>query len=97
MLLYSISFPAITGNNESVSKGRFDNFEKYIGSKIGFNGFVSCKLSTIIDRPEVKYAIQWDYMRLKDLNEGEERLINHIVDVIHEIDKELKDRFNIKY
>ena len=94
MFLYSTVLPGNITNSEYVAKYRQDIFEKYIGSKIDFDDTLSCKLSTIIHQPEVKYVIQWGSLLLNGVSESDKNNINHIVAVIHEIDKELKDRFN---
>jgi len=96
MNLYSTSLPFSEQNVKLVTMRRIDGFDKYIGIKtgmdIGVNG-VTCKLSTIIRQPEVKYQIQSSGLFIRTMNSQNEWLINQIAAVIHEIDKELKDKF----
>ena len=92
--LYSSELPNHTDNDQYITNNRHDTFEKYIGSKLGIDSNASCKLSTIIYQPEIKYLIQWGDIVIKEQNRHEGNSVNGIVAVIHEIDKELKDNFN---
>jgi len=96
MSMYSTKLPFSESNAKLITDTRLNGFNEYIGNKIGLdigpNG-VTCKLSTIIHQPEVKYQIQIGSLSLMTMNQQNEVLAGQIVAVINEIDKELKDRF----
>jgi len=96
MNLYSKDLPFDESFNNEVTAKRIDGFEKYIGSKIGLNydpDIVRCKLSTIIHQPDVQFLIQNGRLGIKSINAMNENLAVKIDTLIHEIDKELKERF----
>jgi RNAse (barnase) inhibitor barstar len=89
--LYSTKLPGNEYLIKTLYEKRLEGYDKYIGPKIGLTG----KLSTIIHQPEVKYIIQFGSVMIKESNAQNKELINQIVAVIHEIDKELKNKFNV--
>jgi len=96
MYLYSSDLPFNERFNNEITEKRKDGFEKYIGSKIGLNfdqNNVTAKLSTIIHQPDVKYLIQSGSIALKSVNNQNDNLVVIIDTLIHDIDKELKERF----
>jgi len=98
MSLYSTGLPFSERNIREMYLWRQENFDKYIGTKIdmdfGENG-VTSKLSTILHQPDVKYIIKAGRVFIFSTNSQNEFLITKIAAVIQEINKELKDKFNV--
>ena len=92
--LYSNKFSTLQSNFQLLYEKRFDGFDKYIAIKTGYNNNFT-KLSTIIHQPEVINIIQMGDIIIKEVNEQCERVINQTATVIQEIDKELKNKFNV--
>ena len=92
--LYTQYLPVIQQEVKEVLDERNSDFKKYIGLKIGVDSDFKCKLSTIIHQPEVQFLIQSNSFVLNGIKWNNQLMIDKIVGIIPEIDKELKDRFN---
>jgi RNAse (barnase) inhibitor barstar len=92
--LYSSDLPFYEQGATRILDTRYDEFKKYIGTKVGIDSNFFSRVSTIIHQPEVKFQFQENDLILKQENKHHKSLINEIISVIHEIDKELKDNFN---
>jgi len=93
--LYSTYLPNIQSKIKLIYDKRSDAFDKYIAVKIAFDNSGLTKLSTIIYQPEVIYLFRMGDDFIRATNDDLERNISQIATVIQEIDKELKDKFNI--
>jgi len=93
--LYTSLFPTVKSNHEITTQKRIDTYEKYIALKTGYFNDGPTKLSTIIHQPEVIYTFQMGEGAIRNTNDYFKRFIIPRADnLIQEIDKELKDRFN---
>ncbi|ANI88647.1 hypothetical protein A9P82_04700 [Arachidicoccus ginsenosidimutans] len=100
--LYTIEFPTQKENDQIIYNKRQDDYDKYIGSKVKIALYLDTNgkytayqpVSKVFGNPEVQYQIR-KYVNLFDERKEEKlRTVEETTNVIKEINKELKDRFD---
>jgi hypothetical protein len=93
--LYTDSYPFVEKHEADVFKEREEEYSKYIGAKYGMDSLWNSKISAHINEPEIRFHIQKYAIYLNAMNDHRQDLMDGIIRVINNINKELNERFNI--
>jgi hypothetical protein len=92
--IYSAELPYRKEHIQETFDQLFNDFDKYVGAKIGFDKSLSFStLSAHLKDPDVLYFIQKNDVMIFYLVQNMKNTVSHMNNLGSEIDKELKDRF----